>query len=496
MPSTLDDYEVLGTIGSGSYGTCKKIKRKKDGKALVWKEMDYGEMSESEKQMLVSEVNLLRELKHQHIVRYYDRIIDRARTRLFIIMEYCEGGDLASLITNMRKTGGHVEEEFVWRICLQTIKALKECHNRKTAGGKTVLHRDLKPANVFLDGNKNVKLGDFGLARVLNHDTSFAKTFVGTPYYMSPEQMNYMSYNEKSDIWSLGCLLYEVCALRPPFTAGNQKDLASRICVGSFSRLPIRYSNDLNRLITFMLQVDETKRPSIEDLLQHPLIVKNDASRQPSPRLSTQGSSGSDEGYSSREDLLKKREEMVKQQEDRMVQLGRELKDRERRQGLKEKELESREKTVALREKIVEERMSRAERLMQEYTEAKLRGRLGDADYDLASDSDLSGLSPDIGIVNRGSRPVLSRPNSCLLRDQRPPDSPKKHVSFTGMDKENMYNVGLMDNLHKETDISGEPQHSRLISRLQERLERAEIKSEEYKKATQFKYQFPGYKPL
>ena len=79
-----------------------------------------------------------------------------------------------------------MEEEFVWRICIQTISALKECHRRNSEGGKTVLHRDLKPANVFLDGNKNVKLGDFGLARVLNHDTSFAKTFVGTPYYMSP----------------------------------------------------------------------------------------------------------------------------------------------------------------------------------------------------------------------------------------------------------------------------------------------------------------------
>ena len=88
---------------------------------------------------------------------------------------------------------GHCEEEFVWRICLQTISALKECHNRSKLG-KTVLHRDLKPANVFLDSNKNVKLGDFGLARVLNHDTSFAKTFVGTPYYMSPVSMYFYIY--------------------------------------------------------------------------------------------------------------------------------------------------------------------------------------------------------------------------------------------------------------------------------------------------------------
>lgn len=125
----------------------------------------------------------------------------------------------------------------------QLTLALKECH-RRSDGRATVLHRDLKPANIFLSVKQNVKLGDFGLARILNHETSFAKTFVGTPYYMSPvsvgttsipghrlvshlltcklcndswfvlqEQINRLSYNEKSDIWSLGCLLYELCAL-------------------------------------------------------------------------------------------------------------------------------------------------------------------------------------------------------------------------------------------------------------------------------------------
>ncbi|XP_016373132.1 serine/threonine-protein kinase Nek2-like [Sinocyclocheilus rhinocerous] len=212
MPSRTEDYEVLLTIGCGSYGKCQKIKRKSDGKILVWKVLDYGTMAEAEKQMLVSEVNLLRELKHPNIVRYYDRIIDRTNTTLYIVMEYCEGGDLASLINRCIKDRRYLEEEFILRVMAQLSLALKECHGRSN-GSSTVLHRDLKPANIFLDVKQNVKLGDFGLARILNHDTSFAKTFVGTPYYMSPEQINRMSYNEKSDIWSLGCLLYELCAL-------------------------------------------------------------------------------------------------------------------------------------------------------------------------------------------------------------------------------------------------------------------------------------------
>lgn len=82
-----------------------------------------------------------------------------------------------------------------------------------------ILHRDLKPGNIFLDLNSDVKLGDFGLARVLNNESQFAFTHVGTPYYMSPEQIHDQKYNEKSDIWSLGCIIYELCALHPPFQA-------------------------------------------------------------------------------------------------------------------------------------------------------------------------------------------------------------------------------------------------------------------------------------
>uniref|UniRef100_A0A8D1TW73 Serine/threonine-protein kinase Nek2 n=1 Tax=Sus scrofa TaxID=9823 RepID=A0A8D1TW73_PIG len=282
MPTRAEDYEVLYTIGTGSYGRCQKIRRKSDGKILVWKELDYGSMTEAEKQMLVSEVNLLRELKHPHIVRYYDRIIDRTNTTLYIVMEYCEGGDLASVISKGTKERQYLDEEFVLRVMTQLTLALKECH-RRSDGGHTVLHRDLKPANVFLDGKQNVKLGDFGLARILNHDTSFAKTFVGTPYYMSPEQMNRMSYNEKSDIWSLGCLLYELCALMPPFTAFNQKELAGKIREGKFRRIPYRYSDELNDLITRMLNLKDYHRPSVEEILENPLIADLVAEEQRNP---------------------------------------------------------------------------------------------------------------------------------------------------------------------------------------------------------------------
>ena len=112
----MDKYEVIAQIGKGSFGSVHQIKRKSDNKILVWKELSYSTMSEKEKQQLVAEVNIQRELRHPNIVRYYDRIIDKERSKLFIVMEYCQGGDMASLIRKRRKNKEYVEEAFAWRV--------------------------------------------------------------------------------------------------------------------------------------------------------------------------------------------------------------------------------------------------------------------------------------------------------------------------------------------------------------------------------------------
>ncbi|XP_068041858.1 serine/threonine-protein kinase Nek2 isoform X1 [Anomalospiza imberbis] len=352
MPGRPDDYEVLITIGAGSYGKCRKVRRKADGKILVWKELDYGAMTESEKQMLVSEVNLLRELRHPNIVRYYDRIIDRSSTTLYIVMEYCDGGDLASLIAKCAKERHFLDESFVLRVLTQLTLALKECHRR--SDGAVTVHRDLKPANVFLDGKQNVKLGDFGLARILHHDTSFATTFVGTPYYMSPEQMNYLSYNEKSDIWSLGCIVYELCALSPPFTAFNQKELSEKIREGRVRRIPYRYSDELNDLLKEMLNVKDYCRPSVEDILRHPLIedVVTEEQKQNSDRRGLrpwelerlQFSDAAVNELKRKEQQLQEREQAIKEREQR---------------------LEQRERELCVRERLAEDKLARAESLLK-----------------------------------------------------------------------------------------------------------------------------------
>ncbi|PWA27724.1 hypothetical protein CCH79_00000468 [Gambusia affinis] len=411
MPSRVEDYEVLYTIGSGSYGRCQKIRRNSDGKILVWKELDYGTMAESEKQMLVSEVNLLRELKHPNIVRYYDRIIDRTNTTLYIVMEYCEGGDLASLISRCIKERSflwrcllcfssfihlqsyickvclhsrrYLEEQFILRVMAQLTLALKECHSRSD-GRATVLHRDLKPANIFLDIKQNVKLGDFGLARILNHDTSFAKTFVGTPYYMSPEQINRMSYNEKSDIWSLGCLLYELCALSPPFTAYNQKELAEKIREGKFRRIPFRYSEELNTLLSRMLNLKDYLRPSVESILQSSLLSDSVAEEQKKVQTRVhRKSAGSDCALQKPTEAIAVSVAELKLREQALRDREQALKDREER-------LEKREQELCIRERLSTEKLARAESLLKNYS------RLQQKDQTLAYGKDLDpeDLSP------------------------------------------------------------------------------------------------------
>ena len=106
-------------------------------------------MQEKEKQQLINEVNILRELKHENIVRYYDKIVDKKNTTIYIIMEYCAGGDLSQLIQKCKQGHQYIAEDFIWKMIMQVVLALFECHRRKDK--KMILHRDLKPSNIFLD---------------------------------------------------------------------------------------------------------------------------------------------------------------------------------------------------------------------------------------------------------------------------------------------------------------------------------------------------------
>uniref|UniRef100_A0A0A1WUJ4 non-specific serine/threonine protein kinase n=1 Tax=Zeugodacus cucurbitae TaxID=28588 RepID=A0A0A1WUJ4_ZEUCU len=270
---TLQDYEVISVIGNGTFGTCFKVRDKQTGELYAWKGIDYDELSESKKASLVSEIRVLRQLQHPNIVEYYHHLVNHEAKSIFIVMECCEGGDLAQLIKRARGERKRFEERYIWRVLFQICKALQVCHNKIKKG--TILHRDIKPANIFLDAQGNAKLGDFGLARMLRKNQDFAATFVGTPYYMSPEIVRGSRYDRKSDVWAVGCLAYEMCALRTPFQAAKFDELSLNISNGKFNHIPSVYTSDLQEIIAYMLSVDSEQRPSIEVITRHPTVVRN-----------------------------------------------------------------------------------------------------------------------------------------------------------------------------------------------------------------------------
>ncbi|KAL7744260.1 hypothetical protein ACLKA6_009218 [Drosophila palustris] len=270
---TLQDYEVLAVMGNGAFGTCYKVKDKITGELYAWKGMNYDELDDEKCESLISEISVLRQLQHPNIVQYYHHLVNREAKSIYIVMECCDGGDLAQLIQRAREQRQRFEEQYIWRVLFQLCRALQVCHNQIPSG--TILHRDIKPANIFLDAQGNVKLGDFGLARVLRRDQSFAASFVGTPHYMSPELVKGRQYDRKSDVWAVGCLIYELCALRPPFRGRAFAQLSDNIAHGQFSCIPGVYSSDLQSIIGFMLAVDHEQRPGIEVITRHPLLVRN-----------------------------------------------------------------------------------------------------------------------------------------------------------------------------------------------------------------------------
>lgn len=264
-------FEPLDIIGTGSFGIIRKVKRTSDGLILARKELNYGRMDERDLRQLGEEVNILQNLRgNEHIVKYFERYVDKQNFMLYILMEYCSQGDLAGVISRCRRDQVHLSEDTIWSYLAQITTALADCHSSEEEAGKKkpiILHRDIKPENVFLNHFGLVKLGDFGLSKAMEM-AAFTNTYVGTPYYMSPELINGQQYDVKSDIWALGCLIYELCAWHPPFhQAQTQPELAKLIREGKIPNLPRGYSSQLTALIKSMLRQDPKLRPDAKTIL-------------------------------------------------------------------------------------------------------------------------------------------------------------------------------------------------------------------------------------
>ncbi|NXE46852.1 NEK5 kinase, partial [Casuarius casuarius] len=261
----MDKYEIIKEIGEGSFGKVLLAKGKVNNEQCVIKEINLTKMRVKEKEASQKEVILLAKMNHTNIVTFYTSL--QEKNKLYIVMEYCDGGDLMKRI-NMQH-GVLFDEDQILNWFVQIALGLKHIHDRK------ILHRDVKAQNIFLSNNGKVaKLGDFGIAKELNNTMELAYTCVGTPYYLSPEICENRPYNNKTDIWSLGCVLYELCALKHPFQGNSLHQLVLKICRGHFQPVSPNYSYDLRILISQLFKISPRDRPSINSILRKPFLEK------------------------------------------------------------------------------------------------------------------------------------------------------------------------------------------------------------------------------
>jgi serine/threonine protein kinase len=228
--------------------------------------IDLSKMNKKERTSSLNEAKVLSSLTHLNVINYVDSFLSRKTEHLCIVMEYAEGGDLSNRIKQAK--GKHFSEEQVLDWFIQTCLAVAYCHKKR------VLHRDIKSQNIFLTDEGVIKVGDFGISRVLQNTCDCAHTFVGTPYYLSPELVQERPYNSMSDVWALGVVLYELMALKHPFNATDMKGLMYKILRVIYDPPPLIYSSELRAIVSKLLQKEPNKRPKVSSILELPIIKR------------------------------------------------------------------------------------------------------------------------------------------------------------------------------------------------------------------------------
>uniref|UniRef100_A0A671N6X0 Serine/threonine-protein kinase Nek4 n=1 Tax=Sinocyclocheilus anshuiensis TaxID=1608454 RepID=A0A671N6X0_9TELE len=259
----MDSYLFVRVVGKGSYGEVNLVRHKSDRKQYVIKKLNLRTSSRRERRAAEQEAQLLSELKHPNIVTYRQSW-EGEDCQLYIVMGFCEGGDLYHRLKQQK--GELLPERQVVEWFVQIAMALQYLHE------KHILHRDLKTQNIFLTKTNIIKVGDLGIARVLENQNDMASTLIGTPYYMSPELFSNKPYNYKSDVWALGCCVYEMATLKHAFNAKDMNSLVYRIVEGKLPQMPSKYDPQLGQLIKRMLCKKPEDRPDVKHILRQPYI--------------------------------------------------------------------------------------------------------------------------------------------------------------------------------------------------------------------------------
>ena len=241
------EYEVIQNLGKGGYGRVIQVKSKSDEKFYAIKEIIIkDEMEENIK----NEADILSKFNCNNIVKYYDSYLDK--DKFYILMEYCDGQNLRDFINNNSKNNELIEENILYNIIKQICIGLKEIHD------KNIIHRDIKPENIFINEKTDIKIGDFGISKYFGNNKEYTKTLkqAGSIYYMAPEILNKGIYNEKSDMYSLGCIIYELFNLRIYYNDKTTKDI---------KQIDTKmYNHKWQEIINSLLQPNYNQRMSID----------------------------------------------------------------------------------------------------------------------------------------------------------------------------------------------------------------------------------------
>ena len=250
----MEKYTIIKQLGQGCFGSAYKVLNKEDNQIYVMKKIPKHRINKEEAKEAQNEAKILSRVSNEHIVKYYESFY--SKNSFNIVMEYCDGSNLQKFIENHRQKNQRISKEKILSIILDICDGLKEIHNQK------IIHKDLKPDNIFLTNDENIKIGDFGISKQLYGSKDFASTCFGPILYMAPEEMKRQKFNNKVDIWSLGCVIHELCTLELCFKDPNM------ILIGNYPRIDQNYyGHFLQNLIDLLLSQDYQKRPSAQEII-------------------------------------------------------------------------------------------------------------------------------------------------------------------------------------------------------------------------------------